>query len=333
MSSPANIPSEKPLEVAADPRLSRGVKAFLKVLNSAGGPPLETLPPLEAREGLVGAQASVQVDLSGIEESEKTITTEGYTIKLNIVRPAGVKGKLPVFIFIHGGGWVLGDYSTHKRMVRDLVVLTGFAGVFVNYTRTPDAKYPRAINEIYAATKWVAEHGDEIEVDGKNLAVVGNSVGGNMTAVTALKAKEHGGPNIKVQIMMWPVTDATFERESHKQFGDKRFLTTPLMKCMWDLYTTDPQQRKEIYASPLQATVDQLKGLPPALIQVAESDILRDEGEAYGRKLDDAGVKVTTVRYDGMIHDFGLLNGLAEEPAVRSLFEHAAAELKKHLQP
>jgi acetyl esterase/lipase len=333
MSSPANKQSETPLEVAVDPRLSRGVKAFLKVLNSAGGPPLEALPPLEAREVLVNAQASVHVDLSGIEESEKMISVDGYTIKLNIVRPEGVKGKLPVFIFIHGGGWVLGDYPTHKRMVRDLVVLTGFAGVFVNYTRTPDAKYPQAINEIYSATKWVAEHGNEIDVDGKNLAVVGNSVGGNMTAVTALKAKEQGGPHIKVHIMMWPVTDATFERESHRQFGDKRFLTTSLMKWMWDLYTSDPQQRKEIYASPLQATIDQLKGLPPALIQVAQSDILRDEGEAYGRKLDDAGVTVTTVRYDGMIHDFGLLNGLAEEPAVRSLFEHAATALKKYLRP
>src|SRR6185369_14076988 len=105
-------------------------------------------------------------------------------------------------------------------------VLTGFAGVFVNYTRTPDAQYPQAINEIYAATKGVAENGDEMEVEGKNLAVVGNSVGGNMTAVTALKAKESGGPKIKVHIMMWPVTDATFERESHKQFGENRFLTT-----------------------------------------------------------------------------------------------------------
>jgi acetyl esterase/lipase len=330
--SSRNIQSERPLEVAIDPRLSRGVKAFLKVLNSGDGPPLESLPPLEAREVLVGAQASVQVDLSGIEESEKTISADGYTIKLNIVRPKGVKGKLPVFIFVHGGGWVLGDYPTHKRMVRDLVVLTGFAGVFVNYTRTPDAQYPQAINEIFAATKWVAEHGDEIEVDGKNLAVVGNSVGGNMTAATALKAKQEGGPKIKVHIMMWPVTDANFNTESYRQFGDKRFLTAPLMKWMWDLYTTDPQQRKEIYASPLQATIEQLQGLPPALIQVAESDILRDEGEAYGRKLDEAGVKVTTVRYDGMIHDFGLLNGLAEEPAVRSLFEHAAAELKKYLQ-
>ena len=331
MSSPANMQFEEPLEVEVDPRLSRGVKAFLKVLNSGGGPPLEELPPLDAREVLVNAQASVQVDLSGIEESERTITADGYTIKLNLVRPEDAKGKLPVFMFIHGGGWVLGDYPTHKRMVRDLVVLTGFAGVFANYTRTPDARYPQAINEIYAATKWVAEHGDEIDVDGKNLAVVGNSVGGNMTAVTALKAKENGGPKIKLHIIMWPVTDANFERDSFKQFGEKRFLTTPLMKWMWDLYTTDPKQRKKIYASPLQATVDQLKGLPPALIQVAESDILRDEGEAYGRKLDEAGVTVTTVRYDGMIHDFGLLNGLAEEPAVRSLFEHAAAELKKYL--
>ena len=321
----------KVLEVADDPRLSREVKAFLKVLNS-GGVPLETLPPLEARQVLVDAQASVKVDLSGIDESEKTITADGYSIKLNIVRPEGVKGTLPVFMFIHGGGWVLGDYPTHKRMVRDLVVLSGFAAVFVNYTPTPDAQYPQAINEIYAATKWVAEHGEEIDVDGKNLAIVGNSVGGNMTTVTTLMAKAKGGPHIKLQILMWPIVDASFETDSYHQFGEKRFLTTPLMKWMYDLYTTDPEQRKEIYASPLQATIEQLKGLPPALIQVAESDILRDGGEAYGRKLDEAGVTVTTVRYNGMIHDFGLLNGLAEVPAVRSLFVQAAAELKKYLQ-
>ncbi len=331
MISQANLQAVKILEVADDSRLSREVKAFLKLLNS-GGVPLETLPPLEARQVLVDAQASVKVDLSGIDESEKTITADGYPITLNIVRPEGVKGILPVFIFIHGGGWILGDYPTHKRMVRDLVVLSGFAGVFVNYTRTPDAQYPQAINEIYAATKWVAEHGEEIDVDGKNLAVVGNSVGGNMTAVTALQAKEKGGPHIKLQIMMWPIVDASFETDSYHQFGEKRFLTTPLMKWMYDMYIADPEKRQDIYASPLQATIEQLQGLPPALIQVAESDILRDGGEAYGRKLDEAGVKVTTVRYNGMIHDFGLLNGLAEVPAVRSLFVQAAAELKKHLQ-
>ena len=331
MVAQVNSPAAKTLAVADDPRLSREVKAFLKLLN-AGGAPLETLPPLEARQVLVDAQASVPVDLSGIEESEKTITADGYPITLNIVRPEGSKGTLPVFIFIHGGGWVLGDYPTHKRMVRDLVVLSGFSGVFVNYTRTPDAQYPQAINEIYAATKWVAEHGEEVGVDGKNLAVVGNSVGGNMTAVTSLMAKAKGGPHIKLQIMMWPIVDASFETESYHQFGDQRFLTTPLMKWMYDMYIADPEKRQDIYASPLQATVEQLQGLPPALIQVAESDILRDGGEAYGRKLDEAGVKVTTVRYNGMIHDFGLLNGLAEVPAVRSLFVQAAAELKKYLQ-
>lgn len=325
MSKPSTV-----VPFATDPHLAKGVRIFLKSLNN-GGPPLESLSPIAAKQVLVDAQASVNVDLSGIDESEKTITADGYTVKLNIVRPEGVKEVLPVFIFIHGGGWILGDYPTHKRMVRDLVVLSGAAAVFVNYTRTPDAQFPQAINEIFAATKWVAEHGVEINVDGSRLAVVGNSVGGNMTAVTNIKALEAGGPKIKVQIMMWPIVDANFETESYKLFGEDRFLTTPLMKWMYDMYIKDPEKRKDIHASPLQATIEQLKGLPPTLIQVAENDVLREEGEAFGRKLNEAGVKVTTVRYNGMIHDFGLLNGLAEEPTVRSLFVHAAAELKKYL--
>jgi acetyl esterase len=316
---------------ATDPHLDPQVITFLKGLNT-GGPGLETLMPLQARQVLVGAQASVNVDLSGIEVSHKTIEQDGYTVPLHIVRPNGTADTvLPVFIFIHGGGWVLGDFPTHQRMVRDLVVLSGFVAVFVNYTPTPDAQFPQAINEIYAATTWVAEHGAEINVDGTNLAVVGNSVGGNMTAVTTLQAKAKGGPHIKLQILLWPIVDADFETESYQLYGQDRFLTTPLMKWMYDMYIADPEQRKQIYASPLQATVEELRDLPPALIQVAENDVLRDEGEAYGRKLSEAGVPATTIRYNGMIHDFGLLNGLAEVPAVRSLFVHAAAELKKYL--
>lgn len=317
-------------DFATDPFIDSKTKAFLKVLNS-GGQPLETLSPLEARKVLVNAQASVAVDLSGIDESEKVITTDGHTIKLNIVRPKGVKEKLPVFIFIHGGGWVLGDYPTHKRMVRDLVVLTGYASVFVNYTPTPDAQYPTQINEIYAATKWVAEHGAEINVDGENLAIVGNSVGGNMSTVTAIKAKENNGPKIKLQVLLWPIVDADFNTESYRQFGQQRFLTTSTMKWMYDMYIPDPEKRKEIYASPLRASVEQLKDLPPALIQVAANDVLRDEGEAYGRKLDEAGVPVTVARYNGTIHDFGLLNHLSDLPATRSAFLQAAGELKKHM--
>ncbi|WP_460913138.1 alpha/beta hydrolase [Spirosoma areae] len=318
-------------EYTTDPHLTKEVRAFLKVVNA--GPLPETFPPREARKLLENAQASVKVDLSGIDVSEKTITADGYTIKLNIVRPKGVKGELPVFMFVHGGGWVLGDFPTHERMVRDLVVLSGVAAVFVNYTRTPDAKFPQAINEIYAATKWVAEHGKEINVDGGNMAVVGNSVGGNMTAVTAIQAKEKHGPTIKLQIMMWPILDADFNTESYKEFGKDRYLATSTMKWMYDMYIPDPKDRKQIHASPLQATIKQLEGLPPALIVVDENDVLRDEGEAYGRKLNEAGVKATTVRYNGMIHDFGLLNGLAEIPETRSLFIQAAAELRKYLLP
>ena len=318
-----------PVDYLVDEHLTPGIRAFLKIVNS--GAPVESLPKLAARQVLIDAQKAFNVDYSGIEESGKTITADGYTIKLNIVRPEGAAGLLPVFIFIHGGGWILGDYPTHRRLVRDLVVASGYASVFVNYTPSPEAQYPQAINEIYAATKWVAANGKEIGVDGANLAVVGNSVGGNMTGVTALMAKENNGPAIKLAIMMWPVADATFEQESYEQFGAQRFLTDPLMKWMWDQYTTDLEARKEKHASLLNNTVEDLRGLPPHLLQVAENDILRDEGEAYGRKLEEAGVTVTTVRYNGMIHDWGMLNGLANENGTKSLILHAASELKKYL--
>ncbi|MCX2480568.1 alpha/beta hydrolase [Pedobacter sp. MC2016-15] len=316
---------------ATDDHLSPQVREFLKGLNS-GGPTVESLPPLEARKVLEGAQASVTFDYSAVTESEKTITADGFDIVLNIMRPKDAKGVLPVFIFIHGGGWILGDYPTHRRMVLDLVNNSGLCGVFINYTRTPDAAFPRAIEEIYAATKWVAEHGAEIEVDGSRLGVIGNSVGGNMTAVTCLKAKEKGGPDIKAAVMMWPIVDADFTTASYQKYGADRFLTTPLMKWMYDMYIPEPQNRSDIYASPLQATVEQLKGLPPTLIQVAENDVLCDEGEAYGRKLLEAGVEATTVRYNGVIHDFGLLNGLAHIPQTKDLFIQAAAQLSKYLK-
>jgi acetyl esterase len=326
-----NIMAQKAPDYLVDPHLSAAVKEFLKPLN-AGGPPVESLSKQDARNVLINAQAGVKVDLSGVDESEKTITADGHTIKLNIVRPAGVAKKLPVFIFIHGGGWILGDYPTHRRLVRDIVVASGMVAVFVNYTPSPEAHYPQAINEIYTATKWVAAHGDEINVDGGNLAVVGSSVGGNMTTATCLMAKDKGGPKIKLEIMMWPVTDGSFTEASYEEFGAQRFLTLPLMKWMWDQYTTDLDKRKEIYASPLQASVDQLRGMPPTLIMVAENDILRDEGEAYGRNLDAAGVEVATLRFNGVIHDFGMLNGLATTPQTKALILQAGAALKRYLQ-
>jgi acetyl esterase/lipase len=314
-----------------DPQIFKGVRSFLKVLNSGTGKPIEQLSPAEARQVLVDAQNSVTVDYSGIEESERTVPQDGETVRIHVVKPVNAKTNSPVFIFIHGGGWVLGDYPTHRRLVRDLVVESGMVAVFPDYTPSPEARYPKAIDQIYAVTKWVSENGSEIGVDGKSLAVVGNSVGGNMTASVVLMAKKKGGPAIKLQAMLWPVTDANFETESYKELGEGRFLTRNMMIWFWDNYLPDNNARKEIFASPLQASLEELKGLPPALIQTAENDVLRDEGEAYARKLDEAGVPVTLTRYGGLIHDYGLLNPIATIPAIKTALLQAAASIKKSL--
>ncbi|PMY65709.1 MULTISPECIES: alpha/beta hydrolase [Pseudomonas] len=316
----------------AEGGVEHNTQAFLDALNAGNGKPMEQMTPKEARAVLVGAQAGVKLTLPKADISQKTIDVDGQAISLTIVRPAGVKGTLPVFMFFHGGGWVLGDFPTHERLVRDLVVGSGAAAVFVNYTPSPEAHYPVAINQAYAATQWVAEHGLEINVDGKRLAVAGNSVGGNMAAVVSLMAKDKGTPAIRFQLLLWPVTDANFETASYNQYAEGHFLSKNMMKWFWDNYTTDAQQRNEIYASPLRATSAQLKGLPPALIQTAGADVLRDEGEAYARKLDEAGVTVTSVRYNGMIHDYGLLNVVSQVPAVRSALLQASDELKQHLK-
>ncbi|MGY2289610.1 alpha/beta hydrolase [Pseudomonas sp. SDO528_S397] len=317
---------------AAGGDVEHTTQAFLDALNAGTGKPMEQLTPQQARAVLTGAQAGVKLTLPKADVSHKTIQVDGQPLALTIVRPAGVKGTLPVFMFFHGGGWVLGDFPTHERLVRDLVVGSGAAAVFVNYTPSPEAHYPVAINQAYAATKWVAEHGQQINVDGKRLAVAGNSVGGNMAAVVSLMAKDKGTPAIKFQLLLWPVTDANFDTPSYNQYAEGHFLTKNMMKWFWDSYTTDANQRAEIYASPLRATPAQLKGLPPALVQTAGADVLRDEGEAYARKLDEAGVPVTAVRYNGMIHDYGLLNVVSQVPAVRSALLQASDELKQHLK-
>lgn len=314
-----------------DPNIGRETREFLKALNSGDGKPLETLAPVDARQVLVGAQQSVSFDYSDIDESERTITQDGHSLTIHIVKPKGAQEGLPVFMFFHGGGWVLGDYPTHKRLVRDLVVHSGAVAVFPDYTPSPEARFPVAINQAYAATKWVAEHGNEIGVDASRLAVVGNSVGGNMAAVVALMAKDKKGPKLAQQVLLWPVTDSDFSRPSYAQFAQERFLTTPLMKWMWDNYLPDLKERDNKYASPLKASLEELSGLPPALVQIAENDILHDEGLAYGRKLDEAGVPTTITEYRGFIHDYGMLNPLAHIPAVQQSVLDAATALKKAL--
>lgn len=317
--------------VVSKPTAEYHIRSFLNALNSSGGAPMETLSPTAARAVLTEAQSSVRVNLLPTDISTKTITADGQKIELTIVRPKGVTGALPAFMFFHGGGWVLGDFPTHERFIRDLVYESGCAAIYVNYTPSPEAQYPIAINQAYAATKWVAEHGRDINVDGSRLAVVGNSVGGNMAAVVALRAALEGGPKLRFQLLFWPVTDAFFDTASYHEFAEGHFLTRNMMKWFWDNYTKNSAKREEIYASPLRATLEQLKGVAPALVQTAELDVLRDEGEAYARKLNEAGVEVIALRGNGMIHDYGLLNPLAQVPTVQAMLRQAAAELKRRL--
>ncbi|WCL54510.1 alpha/beta hydrolase [Gimibacter soli] len=321
-----------PVLAAGSPGVEKTTQAFLDALAASGGQPLETLSPADARQILVGAQAGANVKLPAADVSAKTVRLNGEDVTVHIVKPVNARGKLPVFMFFHGGGWILGDFPTHERLVRDLVVASGAAAVFVDYTPSPEAHYPVAINQAYAATKWVSENGDKIGVDGKRLALAGNSVGGNMAAVVALKAKIEQGPAIRAQLLLWPVTDASFENASYNQFGNGHFLTKGMMQWFWDAYTVNPAERNEILASPLRASVNELAGLPPALVQTAEMDVLRDEGEAYARKLNEAGVPVIATRYNGMIHDYGLLNVLADVPAVKAAMRQGGDFLKESLK-
>jgi acetyl esterase/lipase len=317
---------------AGSPGVQRSIQVFLHALAAEGGKPMEQMTPAEARAVLVAAQSGAKVELPKADVVERVISSDGETVKLVVVRPAGVQGLLPAFMFFHGGGWVLGDYATHERLVRDLVAGSGATAVFVEYDRSPEAHYPVAINQAYAATRWVATHGAEIGVDGGRSAVVGNSVGGNMAAVVAMMAKDRGTPRIRCQVLLWPVTNAAFDTGSYHQFADGYFLTRNMMKWFWDSYITEPRDRQDVYASPLRATNERLKGLAPALIQTAEMDVLRDEGEAYARKLDQAGVDIIATRYNGLIHDYGLLNAISHVPAVHSALLQASKELKKWLR-
>jgi acetyl esterase len=239
-------------------------------------------------------------------------------VSIKIFRPQGAPADLPVLLFTHGAGWVFGDAHTHGRLVAELATRAGAAAVFTNYTLSPEAKYPTALEEIYAVLEWIAGHGAEQHLDPARIAVAGDSVGGNMTTAITIMAKQRGGPPIAAQLLYYPVTDANFDTGSYQQFATHYWLSRPGMQWYWDQYTTDPAQRAQITASPLRASLDDLAGLPAAMVIVGEADPLRDEGEAYAAKLRSAGVPVTAVRYQGIIHDFVMVNALRDTHAAKA---------------
>ncbi|MEU6589659.1 alpha/beta hydrolase [Streptomyces sp. NPDC046881] len=294
---------------------------------TANPPYLFDLPPAEGRKAVDEVQSG-EIDKPAVDE--EWITVPGGptgSVRTRIVRPAGTTGPLPVILYIHGAGWVFGNAHTHDRLVRELAVGARAAVVFPEYDLSPEARYPVAIEQNFTVARWVVDHGTDQDLDGSRLAVAGDSVGGNMTAALTLMAKERGGVPLLQQVLFYPVTDANFDTPSYHQFATGYFLRRDGMQWFWDQYTTDPAERAHITASPLRATTDQLTGLPPALVITGEADVLRDEGEAYANKLRAAGVPVTAVRFQGIIHDFVMLDALRGTHAAQAAIDLAVRTL------
>jgi acetyl esterase len=290
------------------------------------------LPPEKGRQVLEDLQSDPSVSKPEIDE--EWIQVKGGptgVVPVRIIRPKGLTGALPVVFYIHGAGWVFGSAHTHDRLCRELAVGAQAAVVFPEYDRSPEAKYPTAIEQNYAAAQWVMQHGAEKQLDPSRMAVCGDSVGGNMAAVLCLMAKDRGDVLVNGQVLFYPVTNADFDTESYQLFGTGYYLNRDGMKWFWNQYTADPRQRSDIYASPLRATRQQLAGLPPAMILNGEADVLRDEGEAYASRLREAGVDVTAVRFAGMVHDFAMIDLLRDSDANKAAMELATSALRKAL--
>ncbi|MFF6888477.1 alpha/beta hydrolase [Streptomyces sp. NPDC012421] len=308
------------------PVLEPAAAAFAEA--TATPPFLFQIPPAEGRKAVDEVQSG-PVEKPDVDEEWITVDAPaGGSVRARIVRPAGAEGDLPVILYIHGAGWVFGNAHTHDRLVRELAVGAGAAVVFPEYDLSPEHRYPVAVEQNWAVARWIVTDGAAKNLDGTRIAVAGDSVGGNMSAALTLMAKERGGVPLLQQVLFYPVTDASFDTSSYHQFAEGYFLRRDGMQWFWDQYTLDERQRAEITASPLRATTEQLTGLPPALVITAEADVLRDEGEAYANKLRAAGVPVTAVRYQGIIHDFVMLDALRETRAATSAIALAVETLR-----
>lgn len=317
-------------DVATDPHLDPQVRSFLVDINKDGSE-FWKLPQPQPQDILTGLQNKTPVDLSGVKTTERTMSADGHTFKVYVMKPDNVKGKPGVLLFIHGGVWIVGNFANHQRLLRDLVVQSGQVGVFVDYTPLPEAKFPTQLDQSYTTLKWISEHAAEFGADGSRIAVAGNSVGGNMAAALTLMAKDRQGPKISYQALLIPATDASVDTESYHQYGTDRFLARSFMKYGWDLYAPDAKTRDNPYVSPLRASADELTGLPPTIVVTAENDPLRDEGEAYARKLKESGNVVAATRYNGTIHDFVLLNALRHVPSTEAALQQISDGIRANI--
>ncbi len=319
-----------PSNVAEDPKLDPAVREFLLPLNKDPSPFWELAQP-KPQDIVTSLQNQSPADMSGVTLAEKSLVVDGRTVRLHIIKPNHLNGKPGVILFIHGAVWIAGNFENHKRLVRDLVVNSGQPAVFPEITNLPEGKFPVPVNQAYATLQWIVTHASEFGADGSRIAVAGNSVGGNMTAALNLMTKDRHGPRIAYQVLLWPATNAGVDTCSYKTYAENRFLSRAFMKYGWDMYAPTEAERDNPYVSPLRASLAHLKGLPPTLVVTEENDVLRDEGEDYAHRLQDAGVPTVFVRYNGTIHDFGLLNGLVNLPGTQEAIHQVADLIRQHI--
>jgi acetyl esterase len=285
-------------------------QGLLDMMAAAGQPPLHELPPEEARNAFVG-----MVQLAGPPEpvakvEDRTIPGPGGDIPVRVYTPDG-SGPFPVLVYFHGGGWVIGNCDSIDGPCRSVTNAAGCVVVSVDYRLAPEAKFPAAADDCYAVTRYVADHPGEFNIDPARIAVGGDSAGGNLAAVVSLMARDQGGPPLVFQLLIYPVTDLSYDTVSYRDNADGFLLTRDAMVWFWNHYVTSEADGANPYASPLRA--ENLAGLPPAHVVTAEFDPLRDEGEAYAARLKAAGVPVTALRYEGMIHGFWQLAGVLDQ--------------------
>ncbi|WP_431801861.1 alpha/beta hydrolase [Halobacillus andaensis] len=299
------------------------VKALLDQLKVMGAPPLEQLPPEQARQ-LFRMLAGSREEKEAVHQvTNQKIPGPDGEIPIRVYKPEGA-GQHPALVFFHGGGWVIGDLDTHDNVCRALTNLAGCAVISVDYRLAPEHKFPAAVEDSFTALEWAAEHAEDLNIERGKIAVGGDSAGGNLSAVVAMMAREKGMPSLVCQLLFYPATDFTADTESMRENAEGYFLTRESMNFFRNHYLNNEEDANNWYASPSLA--ENLSGLPEAFIITAEYDPLRDEGEAYAHRLKEANVPVTLKRYDGMIH--GFLSMASQIEQGKTALQEAAHKLR-----
>jgi acetyl esterase len=281
--------------------LSQANADFMAMLAAMGVKPLNEMSAAEARETMGAFKELVPPgpEVAKVEDLEVPLPG-GTPLPVRVYVPEGdVRG---VIVYFHGGGWVLGDLDDYDPLMRALTNATGFTVASVDYRLAPEHRYPTAVNDCTIAFAWIAGNRAQLGADGLPLVIAGDSAGGNLAAVVARRMRDMSGPQAAMQLLVYPVTDADLDTPCYTDADNQQFLDRDSMVWFWDHYVPDAGKRADPDASPLR--VADLSGLPPALVITAEYDPLRDEGEAYAARLEEAGVPTTLIRHDGQMHGF-----------------------------